>query len=258
MRRYTGNKLYDFLKKPLSQPFYWVAGQRWLLVYGNKNDEQPRLILSVSEGSITSKMDEEDKLLFHMGHLIATKAQIEHCYLKYEVGKNQFLVRQGKDNSRYIDRKDFIKILSATGLDVVHNKTGKDINSASSSAYHDWQRANLGDRIIVSDIDLIRLRKREIVELIELKRSFISIDQWKPFTNDFPNFRLMGNLCKLCQYGFYLIYNQNKDAEDDISRLKVYKWTGNKETPFTLLGIESPSDFLDVVDSLDTKDMFNL
>ena len=50
------------------------------------------------------------------------------------------------------------------GLPVRTGAAAKAVNDATSSAYHDWQRANLG-RIVVTDLDLLRVEDGEVTDL---------------------------------------------------------------------------------------------
>ena len=106
----------------------------------------------------------------------------------------------------------------------------KRVNQYTSSPYHDWQRNNLG-RITVSDFDLIKYQDNEVKEIVELKRSKITLDHWRPYTKDYPNFALIINTIVRSgkRIPFTLYYNlmkagQKGTREEDISQIKVFNF----------------------------------
>jgi len=84
----------------------------------------------------------------------------------------------------------------------------KPINSATSNPYHDWQQQEFAG-LKVSDIDLIRLDQhlQEAVEIVELKRSFISLASWNPYPDDYNNFELVRKFVSPAKAKFTIAYN---------------------------------------------------
>lgn len=58
--------------------------------------------------------------------------------------------------------------------------------------------------MIVADIDLIRYQGEEIREIIELKRSYIDIEKWEPYKQDYKNFILLSKLARRRELDFLL------------------------------------------------------
>src|SRR3546814_2212476 len=58
-------------------------------------------------------------------------------------------------------------------------------------------------------------------EIIELKRSYIGLDRWKPFQADFPNFNLLMNLAKFSSLKMTIAYNvrhKNRSEERRVGK----------------------------------------
>ena len=110
------------------------------------------------------------------------------------------------------------------GLPVPKGGTKKLINDASSSAFHKWQRQNLG-AITVSDLDLFRTKTSfHHAEFIELKRSYIDVESWRPFRADFPNFLLMNSVARRCGVALTIAYNvrHKNPLNDDPSVISLF------------------------------------
>lgn len=73
-----------------------------------------------------------------------------------------------------ISLQELKDVFKKFGVPINDNPCYKAINDKKSSAYHNWQRENLGN-ITVSDIDLIRVSEGRIQEIVELKRSFLNV-----------------------------------------------------------------------------------
>ena len=61
--------------------------------------------------------------------------------------------------------------------------------------------------------------------IIELKRSYYDLERWKPFTDDYRNFRLISNLCNMSNLGFKILYNQRIKTpfQDKIDKMKLFE-----------------------------------
>lgn len=121
---------------------------------------------------------------------------------------------------------------------------GKPFNSKASSFYHIWQskkRFKGG----VTDIDLLRLGdKGDLIELIEIKRSKISINSWNPYYNDRGGYEILDNFCRSEGLEFTIVYYlfSTKDSIEDISKIVVMK--KQKGFSFTRRGTYDLNDFI--------------
>lgn len=132
------------------------------------------------------------------------------------------------------------EMFGSFGLPVSNTHTAKYLNDATSSAFHKWQRSSLGAALMVSDIDLWRLSDAGNPELVfELKRSYIDLSKWKPYPDDYRNFKLISNLCNLAGIQFKIIYNQRltNPFNDKIDKLKIFSLDFSKTPPITEDGI---------------------
>ena len=132
------------------------------------------------------------------------------------------------------------------GLPVKSGACGKSVNDATSSAYHNWQRANLGS-IKVTDIDLIRLNDQGMpVEAIELKRSYYPLKDWKPYSDDYVNFNLLHSVCQSAGMEMNIAYNVRQTKPtffDNASRLTIFSYK-NVNSPIKM-GEYDFSEFVD-------------
>ncbi len=85
----------------------------------------------------------------------------------------------------------------------------------------------MGSNIEVTDIDLLRVNSSSVpTEIIELKRSRVSLDMWLPYERDYHNFFLLSNLANMTGCKMYIVYNKkNSNVEyEDISKLKIFNF----------------------------------
>jgi hypothetical protein len=222
---YATNALYKALESSVSQVYVWPPRNTWLLAYGDSQGE-PKAIIFVKGflGDTESKNENKrSSQLIDLGRRIAENNGISFGTIEFEKEINEMYF-----NGIAIESESLRDSFKDFGLDVV-GKTRKEINSASSSPYHLWQRQNLGN-IKVSDIDLIQVdsNTQEIVSVIELKRSYIALDKWKPFEADFPNFNLLAKLCKNASAKLLIVYNVRHKVPkvfDNISLLTVFEYS---------------------------------
>ena len=226
---YKTNAIYAELEKCGDIPFVWTSGNAWILLYAD-NTAHVRLVAFVSGRSTTQA-----------GQGILSRleaAQSKAVGLDKDAGA-AFATIQFDDKAASIDNVDLdghtvtlgeLKDwFAATGLAVKGRTTAKAINDASSSAYHNWQRENLG-AIKVSDLDLLRLDPNtgRVVEILELKRSFIPLDKWRPYPEDFPNFNVVSNLAARVGARFTIAYNvrvKQPEFHDDVSRISLFAYS---------------------------------
>lgn len=103
------------------------------------------------------------------------------------------------------------------GLVVSRDYRGKPFNSKASSVYHTWQSKH---RFIggITDIDVTRLGfDGKPVEVIEVKRSRISLEKWAPYFNDKGGYEILSKFCKNENLDFtvaYYHFSPNESIED--------------------------------------------
>lgn len=227
---YTTNAIYEELSK-IQHNFLWASGNSWTLIYGNKIDIEPKIIAFVQGYSWPY-----NQLLIDAVANISDLVKIPILYIKFDdTAKSVQTVdiwdaRSQKYNS--IPLNELKKIFHLNGLNIADGSCDKYLNSEKSSAYHAWQRESLGNKIVVSDLDLIRIdpQNKIVIEICELKRSFYSLSEWKPYSDDYINFNLLYNMIKNSTIAFKIVYNQRtknpwRDIHDPV---KVYSYTSNK------------------------------
>ncbi len=116
----------------------------------------------------------------------------------------------------------------------------KQINKQSSSSYHDWQRMALGGSITVSDLDLFRLDgDGNVIEVIEIKRSRVALNRWKPYAQDYDNFRLLGRFVAASGVPLtisYHLYSAGPLRKEDTRELTLWRVGVESRDLVTALG----------------------
>lgn len=117
-------------------------------------------------------------------------------------------------------------------------------NDSLSSAFHLWQREHLKLGIF-SDLDLVRINNHnEVTEILELKRSLLSLNDWRPFEADYNNFRIVYNLSRLMGgIPFKIIFNTQVSQ---ITNQKLY---------YKTFKMKSNALYYDIVDTLSVFDV---
>lgn len=99
----------------------------------------------------------------------------------------------------------------------------KKINTHTSSKFHEW-RINLTENLkktgkipnyIIQDFDTIFHKEDKILAFIEIKRSFIELDKWKPFKADINNYRALFYLSKKIGCELWVLYKKKGESVID-------------------------------------------
>lgn len=180
---YKTNAIYLELEKRNDVQFIWVSGNAWILLYAD-NSSTVRVLAFVTGFSVCNLNGPSQERLGRarkIALMLAETAGIKITFIEFD-DKAESIVNV-KQDSNLQSLEELKQWFRAAGLPVSGATTTKAINDASSSAYQYWQRANLG-AIKVSDLDLLRIdhTSGKVVDLYELKRSFITFEAWKPYT----------------------------------------------------------------------------
>lgn len=241
MSYYKSNAVYKMLENTPNHQFRWVSGNAWALIYGDSNSTP--LVCALVYGKSWNFQAEMRILL----NKIAKSSRIPFVSIMFDDTKteiNNVHFNINEDETMLISLSELRDVFESFGLPVKRGAASKAINDSSSSAYHQWQRANLGS-ITVSDIDLLRKSSGGAPgEIIELKRSYIPLEKWRPFPNDYANFNLLSSVADRCGVIFTIAYNlrEKYPFRDDATRLSIYKYS--KINAPTYLGIYGFQQFL--------------
>lgn len=127
-------------------------------------------------------------------------------------------------NFANIPLPELAKKLQSFHWEMNRHPTKKAINSESSSACMNWQRRNLGNRMIAVEIDMFKISRQDVIERFsELKRSYFTLNQWRPFSVDYNNFRVVSKLAQMSDIQFDIVYNRKtkNPCFDDPSQVRV-------------------------------------
>ncbi|MEL3972091.1 hypothetical protein AAEO50_07355 [Rossellomorea oryzaecorticis] len=249
---YKSNGLYDYLDSNPNPSLKFPKGELWALIYADKEDNfEPRvlaLVIGVNEtGKIVNNAVETRKLL----RQISTRTGLPLVTIvfrtdlptieevDYSVGDNKLMK---------ISLKQLADELKDLGLPLNDLPTSHAINKASSSAYQNWQRENLGNKIVAVDIDMFKVSDQgDLVRFYELKRSFQSFEDWKPYVDDYNNFRALSKLANQTGVEFDIVYNirTNNPWNDNVQELNVFNVDFSKQTPISEGRRISLSDFME-------------
>ena len=228
MPKYNGNAIYDYVVKK-NFGFYFSVENNWLLLYGDTKSI-PKILVLASKVDNLKSMSVDEKNNANFAVKIAKHLRLPFIYVRFMSSSNKVSIWESVDEKWKEITYDQLRDLYEKYGVVQTGTTKKPINQYTSSPYHDWQRANLGD-ITVSDIDMLRYRKNQIEKIVELKRSKVPIDKWQPFTQDYPNFTLIVNAIVNSkeQIPFLLYYNEMIQGEiakrkENISKIRVFQF----------------------------------
>jgi len=256
---YNDNKLYKFLRN--SYKFKFSPINVWELIYGDRNSN-PKLLVLVA-GIHKSDINKGLSYILNKGsyarlNYLSKQSGLPFICIAFEVDVEMidkvYFVEQGGE-FRNLTLNELKERFQTYGLPIKNSLTQKYLNDRTSSAYHKWQRNNLGNEITVSDIDLwiVDLKYNIPIAILEIKRSKIPLNFWKPFKDDYPNFKLISNLCNISNIKFKIVYyhmkkymkEHTKDRPENISRIKVFSVNVKKGQLIISSGkIISLSDFI--------------
>lgn len=226
---YKTNAIYVELEKRGSVPFVWTSGNAWILLYAN-SAASVRVVAFVT-GKSTTKSGEDQRLRLEAARAtavaMATAAGVPFAAIEFDDEAES--IDSVTLNGIAVSLDELKAWFAKAGLPVQGPTTSKTINDASSSAYHNWQRANLG-AIKVSDIDLVRLapKTKAATEIFELKRSFIALEKWKPYTVDYQNFNVLADLATRVGVRLTIAYNVRVTKPvfvDDAARISLFAYS---------------------------------
>ena len=248
-RYYTNNALYERLEKTGGHNFCWASGNSWILLYGDTSGN-PRLIIFAAGKSIRTLDDtgkERLKTAFSAARELAKCASLPFGVIEFDDRVEE--ISQVSLNNKVVSLDKLKAWFSTFGL--TDNGDGghtplKSINDTASSAYHNWQRSALG-RITVTDIDMLRFDTKTgaPASIYELKRSFISLEEWAPFRDDYPNYNILSTLATMARVEFRVVYNVRHTQPqffDDVSRLHIFSYS--RQTGPSSLSVVSFDDFV--------------
>jgi hypothetical protein len=98
---------------------------------------------------------------------------------------------------------------------------------ASATEFHEWTRTRFRGRgFVFQDVDLFASDARtgfRPAALVELKRSFIPVDEWRPFADDRPNYAALVELAKAVGLPVFVVYFVKGRPVVDASPLAVFR-----------------------------------
>ncbi len=241
MEYYKSNAIYEHIINQNVIQYKFVVGNAWQLVYGDNNC-MPKLLVyaeGVKDTDIENELLDNSKYAFGLLKTLTDKANLPLIFIKFPSNIDEVdyvLVADDPKNLTFkkVNMSELSDIYKNHGLPITNSTTAKYLNDRTSSAYHNWQRGSLGSQITVSDIDLWKVNdKGEPVEIYELKRSYYSLERWKPFTDDYRNFQLIDNLCRMCGISFRILYNVRlkNPFREIIDPLKIFSVNFTQNPP---------------------------
>ena len=157
---YKSNGLYDHLDKNPNPSLRFPKGDLWALIYADKEEGfEPKVLALVIgvDGAGNGPVN-----------VAETKCLLEKISFEVDIPLVTIIFRtdvQSITNVNYalgnepivtISLNQLAQNLNNLGLPLNNQITSHAISSASSSAYQNWQRANLGNRIVAVDIDMFK------------------------------------------------------------------------------------------------------
>jgi hypothetical protein len=231
---YSTNAVLETLSKSPGD-FVWPAGNSWILVYALQT-EVPVAVVFVRGQSVS------ENAVANYARQLAERAGLPFLSVEFDDTSSEISEVQVFDSDKRVrvPLPELKQRFEKLGLPVTSGAVTKAVNDKESSAYHHWQREELG-AIKVTDIDLLRVVDTEIVEVLELKRSFFSLETWRPYKADYTNFNVIANVCEPAGVRFTIAYNvrTTNPTRDDPSRLSLFAYDSqSKVSPIGLLSFD--------------------
>jgi len=230
-RYYKSNAIYDYISTNKIIRFEYVSGNCWQLVYGNKKGDPLLLVFAYGYDRRLDVESFSPEII--RGHKtfkeVAQKAKLPLLFIGFDSAEmeiNSITTSTDLKQFETISLKSLADLFLSYNLPIRQSQTAKYLNDKTSSAYHKWQRDRLGNDIVVSDADLWFKDKNDNPSIVfELKRSIISLEKWKPFKDDYPNFILIAKLCLRAGIRFFIIYNVRKKnpVNDMIDNINLFE-----------------------------------
>lgn len=229
MGRYKDNGICDYLREKYKEND-WKSGIRFynidksLLIVASKRESQPLCLIiddRVEPSQNPAYLSEDEKRYGNECFRIAHQAGLPLFWVRYidcKILRNEDFVylwhsKIGTGKFESVQLLSFISVFAQYGIEAkLENRTPeKRENDSLSSAFHMWQRECLKIGIF-ADMDLVRMHEGKVVELIELKRSYIRYDKWNPYNADINNFAILSNFCKMLgDVEFHVVFNSQLD-----------------------------------------------
>lgn len=231
MSMYEENGINNYIKNNNIEGFSFYENSQSLLVIYDTFKCEPLLVVLdkryEDEASIENP-DEYENNLNAFALDIAKKLNVHLMSVKYLNSYTTFdnsskirirtdekkdnIIRSGNDNDLFKVIKRLVGEKTTIRKYNNSKNPAKKENDALSSAFHLWTRKNVGIGAFV-DIDLARINNGRITELIELKRSFFKLENWKPFNNDINNYAILADISKRLDVPLYVTYNRQSNSK---------------------------------------------
>lgn len=229
---YDGNAIYHHLAENPHPQMLIPGASVWPLVYAT-NQSEPKAMVVVFQCKPGEKFfpSTASKRFVYRAAEIARRAGLPFRMMSYEepaAGQDLLSVRVSDEKHRDVEilnMDQWKAVLGGFGIPLA-GRISKPVNRAQSSAYHAWQRANLGN-IRVVDLDLLLLTKSgKLDRVMELKRSSVPIEKWAPYSEDFVNFDVIGRVCGRAGLGFCLLFNNynRTTGKDNLKQFRVFDY----------------------------------
>ena len=126
----------------------------------------------------------------------------------------------------------------------------KPVNRYTSSEFHDWVRGALPSRLVIQDIDAWALpiadpNKGDFapIALIELKRSYLTVEEWRPYRADLPNYSALLWLARAAGVPLYVVYFRKGVEIDDATLLHIFRLDGVEPNYYGAHRVMTARDF---------------
>jgi len=210
---YRGNRLLEHLSR--NTLFFVPVNGTWIVLYADTYNN-PALILYIY-----------DKVsLFEENRISQKWFDNIPCGEIIIIGENKFAIKwQHEKSFQSLDSAELYHEFQKRNLVLSNTYSGKPFNSKASSRYHIWQSRTqfVGG---ITDIDLIRLDgDGRPIEIIEIKRSRISSDTWKPYFQDKGGYEILQKFCEKFSLDFSIIYYHfdPRFGIEDIQNLTLFR-----------------------------------
>lgn len=229
MTRYSTNAIYEYLKQnegSFEYNYLYINENNWIIIYGNENTSPKLILIVTSLSDITQEQTEFEKKALSV--MLTNNIPIRLLRFEPNSFSQEVSITTNENNEFFTvieTSKLYSNLFEHYGLSAGKLIETKEINVATSSTFHEWQRNFLSGKLNITDIDLIVYDSNNlIIRIYELKRSYIPLLSWKPYSADYANFKLLRRsfLNSIPIFILYNLYTGNPRIED-LSTLTLFK-----------------------------------
>jgi hypothetical protein len=147
--------------------------------------------------------------------------------LEFKVVENDRVHSFDPHHGRIIQESEFSRFIQESfHTELVSVGTKKAVNRRTSDLFREWARTNVPTEYVRIDIDgMLLAPSRELVAIIEVKRTNISLETWEPCAQDSRDYFIKHQLAKRAGLRFWTLHHLGATAIQDETKVAAFHVT---------------------------------